>query len=397
MDIKPVLSCPEIEVGGNYFVKQKTNDFRPAVVLENRINSVTGVLECYVHYESTDHRLDEWVNADCVESRSATEPSTSVNFYLIILRLGLLLLESVASSGIFSFYFQGSKVKRIEKIIYGDYLIHTWYHSPYPKEYEDCTILYVCDHCLKYMMYDYTYVKHRRDCRRIHPPGKEIYRDGSFVLYEVHGNHARAKVPPTPYCQCLCYLAKLFIDQKTIFCDLDSFMFYVLCEDQKSSMVGYFSKETGNIDDYNLACICILPPFQRTGYGKLLIQFSYELSRREGIVGSPEKPLSDLGKYSYQSYWSWALLEVLKRTKKITLEELSKTTGIHEDDIVACLTDLHMTKYWKGTPWLRITKTAVEKCYRNGVVKKPRIVLKPNLLHWKAPQFLFSSRTLDLL
>lgn len=89
MDIKPVLSCPEIEVGGNYFVKQKTNDFRPAVVLENRINSVTGVLECYVHYESTDHRLDEWVNADCVESRSATEPSTSVNFFLIILRLGL--------------------------------------------------------------------------------------------------------------------------------------------------------------------------------------------------------------------------------------------------------------------------------------------------------------------
>lgn len=51
-------------------------------------------------------------------------------------------------------------------------------------------------------------------------------------------------------------------------------------------------------------------------------------------MGSPEKPLSDLGKYSYQSYWSWALLEVLKRTKKITLEELSKTTGIHEDDIV---------------------------------------------------------------
>lgn len=95
-------------------------------------------------------------------------------------------------------------MKRIEKIIYGDYLIHTWYHSPYPKEYEDCTILYVCDHCLKYMMYDYTYVKHRRDCRRIHPPGKEIYRDGSFVLYEVHGNHARAKVPPTVIYQKFC-------------------------------------------------------------------------------------------------------------------------------------------------------------------------------------------------
>lgn len=39
-------------------------------------------------------------------------------------------------------------------------------------------------------------------------------------------------------------------------------------------MVGYFSKEQGNPDGNNLACICILPPFQRSGYGKFLIQLS---------------------------------------------------------------------------------------------------------------------------
>lgn len=48
--------------------------------------------------------------------------------------------------------------------------------------------------------------------------------------------------------------------------------------------VGYFSKEKCSEEGYNLACILTLPCYQKRGYGKFLISFSYELSKLEGKV-----------------------------------------------------------------------------------------------------------------
>lgn len=57
-----------------------------------------------------------------------------------------------------------------------------------------------------------------------HPPGNEIYRDreSDVSVFEIDG--AVEKV----YCQNLCYFAKLFLDHKTLYWDVDPFLFYVV-------------------------------------------------------------------------------------------------------------------------------------------------------------------------
>ena len=47
------------------------------------------------------------------------------------------------------------------------------------------------------------------------------------------------------YCQNLCLLAKLFLDHKTLYYDVESFLFYVLAEYDEFGyhLVAYFSKE----------------------------------------------------------------------------------------------------------------------------------------------------------
>ncbi|XP_017119955.1 males-absent on the first protein [Drosophila elegans] len=274
-----------------------------------------------------------------------------------------------------------TKIKYIDKLQFGNYEIDTWYFSPFPEEYGKARTLYVCEYCLKYMRFRNSYAYHLYDCKKRRPPGREIYRKGNISIYEVNGKEESL------YCQLLCLMAKLFLDHKVLYFDMDPFFFYILCETDKegSHIVGYFSKEKKSLDNNNVACILVLPPHQRKGFGKLLIAFSYELSRKEGVIGSPEKPLSDLGRLSYRSYWAYTLLDLMKNRcspEQTTIKELSDMSGITHDDIIYTLQSMKMIKYWKGQNVICVTAKTIHDHLQLPQFKQPKLTIDTDYLVW---------------
>ncbi|XP_073452869.1 histone acetyltransferase KAT6B isoform X1 [Aquarana catesbeiana] len=225
-------------------------------------------------------------------------------------------------------------------IEFGKFEIQTWYSSPYPQEYARLPKLYLCEFCLKYMKSKTILLRHLKKCGWFHPPANEIYRKDDLSVFEVDGNISKI------YCQNLCLLAKLFLDHKTLYYDVEPFLFYVLTKNDKKGchLVGYFSKEKLCQQKYNVSCIMILPQYQRQGFGRFLIDFSYLLSRCEGQTGSPEKPLSDLGRLSYFSYWKSVVINYLSthHEKQISVKGLSRATGMCPHDIATTLQHLNM-------------------------------------------------------
>src|ERR1700761_3338805 len=97
------------------------------------------------------------------------------------------------------------------------------------------------------------------------------------------------------YTQNLSLFAKLFLDTKSGFYDVTTFLYSLLVfrdsalPDSKPQVVGFFSKEKLSWDNNNLACILVFPPWQKRGFGQVLMGVSYVLGKREGRLGGPEK------------------------------------------------------------------------------------------------------------
>uniref|UniRef100_A0A8C5E7L1 Histone acetyltransferase n=1 Tax=Gouania willdenowi TaxID=441366 RepID=A0A8C5E7L1_GOUWI len=376
-----------VEIGETYLCQRADKTWHTAEVIQFRLNEQEGREEFYVHYVGFNRRLDEWVGKsrlaltktvkDAVRKSAeiggvgdlGEQPERKITRnqkrkHDEINHVQKTYAEMDPTTAALEKEHEAiTKVKYVDKIQIGHFEIDAWYFSPFPEDYGKQPKLWICEYCLKYMKYEKTFRHH-------------------LVSW-------RSPVDTAIYCQNLCLLAKLFLDHKTLYFDVEPFIFYILTEVNKlgAHIVGYFSKEKESPDGNNVACILTLPPYQRRGYGKFLIAFSYELSKLESAVGSPEKPLSDLGKLSYRSYWSWVLLEILRDFRgTLSIKDLSQMTSITQSDIISTLQSLNMVKYWKGQHVICVTPKLVEEHLKSAQYKRPPITVDTLCLKWAPPK-----------
>jgi GNAT superfamily N-acetyltransferase len=379
-------------------------------IVDVRYNPERQQFEYYIHFDGWNKRLDEWLSVEDLDlsdlpqriaehtrrarerqerrrSRTSNTPSvgkrqvktetaTSVEneHDSASLQTPSMAAERGRSTNVSSDVM--TRVKNLHSIVIGRWEIETWYYSPLPPEFCNLRTLYICEFTLKFFRSRDGLARHLARNTRWHPPGQEIYRKENLAVFQVDGARNRF------YCQNVCYLSKLFLDHKTLYYDVDPFWFYILCELDSYGyhFVGYFSKEKASEEHYNVACILTLPPYQRKGYGKFLIALSYELSRREGIRGSPEKPLSDLGLLGYRSYWSQVLIDLLTEAKApLSIEEIADRTMMKTEDIIGTLRALDLVHYHEGQHIIDLRRVQHMRLGHRGMP------FDPACLRWSPP------------
>ena len=282
-----------------YLCQLPNGHWLKAEVIDKRVNPITKIEQFYVHFEGVDRRLDEWIDSARIDTSSEryksslqapipdeTTAAENTNIrtrhkkklHDDIYHIPQSLEEMDPDTRRQEIeHAKLTKVKYIDKLIYADinsaYDMKTWYHSPYPsldpvtkelisdekstRPYELYKFpeIYICAYTLKYFksrqdLNDYLIVNPVRQ-----PPGRIIYSDiinedshGDILHNQESGQNTREiavyeidGAQDMMYCQFLCLISKLFLDHKTLYYDVEPFVFYVLCEldDQGAKMVGY--------------------------------------------------------------------------------------------------------------------------------------------------------------
>ena len=190
-----------------------------------------------------------------------------------------------------------------------------------------------------------------------------MYNSPEYCIYMINGSKRKL------YCQCLCLFAKLFLESKSICFAVETFDFFILVENSpEGKTLGFFSRERVSWDGYNLACILIFPPYQKRGLGRLLIAFSYHLSRIHDEITSPEKPLSSYGHASYLQYWTIEVAHtVLKAKRGISIQAISLATSIDQQDVMEALQCMRAIDTNKKAinldaveQWIRVQKLSLD-------------------------------------
>jgi len=430
-------------VGQKVIAQQRDSDvWRNALIQEMKI--LEGVTQYYVHWTDLNRRLDEWVEPHrlrTVQAVAKKRPSVAVDTSLFLTPQMSTRRSTAANlrpegeakrtkqsvenrsipsaADIVRF---DDRPKNVSLVHIGGWSLEPWYYTPYPRLVANCVDvkgdnvpggdldpipqwgskflgltlpeIFICEFCMQmFISTQELDMYHAPRCLRRCPPGTEIYRDvtQNLLLFEVDGIVQRG------YCERLSLMSRLFLEHKSVDYDMTPFLFYILTyyDEGGCHPVGYFAKEKNSPDDYNLSCILVLPQHQCKGYGRLLIEVSYALSKRLGKYGTPERPLSDLGARTYHSFWRDILLDILLLhaaldSFEVSLQMLVQNTGMCVKDIVdtlrACqIMDRH------GSPKLYITAEVKRDHFRRKACRrlkeKEHAIFDPYLLRWEVHQY----------
>jgi len=86
---------------------------------------------------------------------------------------------------------ESALLKNIKRIIMGRHEVETWSFSPYPEEFSQYDVTYICEFCLEPVPCRRSFERHRKKCTLRHPPGNEIYGKDSLSFYEIDGRKQR--------------------------------------------------------------------------------------------------------------------------------------------------------------------------------------------------------------
>ena len=79
---------------------------------------------------------------------------------------------------------------------------------------------------------------------------------------------------------------------------------------------------------------------------------SYELSQREGRIGGPEKPLSELGMKGYARFWQARVARTvlgMKTKAALTIREIAEICWMLPEDVLVTLKEMELLTTKKKT------------------------------------------------
>jgi len=88
---------------------------------------------------------------------------------------------------------QNKQQENHRKIQFGNYLIDTWFTSPYPPDVYAQSKFFVCEFCFVSIKTAAMAKRHKDKCCIKCPPGNEIYRQGAISIFEVDGHKNKVR------------------------------------------------------------------------------------------------------------------------------------------------------------------------------------------------------------